>query len=115
MKSERLRDALCKSAVDLKPTTQSQIAKWMKQKQRRKSGPELHLDPITVCVVDSQYPTVDLTAIEDDQAVTDQKIVCNDFSDRWLIDPKTANNGFAEDDQELFKEFFSKSLGIPKG
>ena len=98
MESDRLRDALDRSTVDLKPTTQSQIAKWMKQKQRRKQpGPELHLDPLTGCVVDSQYSTVDLTSIVDDQAVTDSKIVFNDFSDRNPLD-----------DEEAFKE-------VPKG
>ena len=71
MKSDRLRDALVSSTVDLTPTTQSQIAKWMKQKQRRKlDGPELHLDPLTGCVVDPQYSTVDLTSVADDRVIT---------------------------------------------
>ena len=71
MKSDRLREALASSTVDLTPTAQSQIAKWMKQKQRRKlDGPELHLDPLTGCVVDPQYSTVDLTSVADDRVIT---------------------------------------------
>ena len=84
MKPDRLLNALNESSVHLVPTTQSQIAKWMRQKQRRKTpsaegkGPESYLDPVTGCIVDSQY-SVDL--LEPIEEARQQEIVNHDSED----------------------------------